>query len=289
MMTRRALSGQRRPLFAVGGDETYVINVGGQLYRVHTFTTVGAHELDVRRAIDIEYLIVAGGGGGGANGGAGGGSGGLLTNCGGMALSLGVGAQALVVGGGGQGAIGGGTLSQIATNGANSTAFSQTALGGGRGASGGNHAVFGVNLADNGGSGGGATAYGVNNTRSGGSGTAGQGYAGGNAQTNSNVGAASGGGGAGGAGASVILPTVNTGGIGGLGIDLSTWCGAGVGDSGWFASGGSGWLVTTAQPGGGGRDVNGARNGQAGTGGGGGGGSGGSGGSGIVIVRYRIY
>ena len=91
------------------------------------------------------YLIVAGGGGGGNNhGGGGGGAGGVLTST--TTLTTGT-TYSFVVGSGGTGGVGAGAA---ATQGANSTGFSLTAIGGGLGGGEGNSPAAGT-----GGSGGG--------------------------------------------------------------------------------------------------------------------------------------
>ena len=57
------------PVYAIGGTVTD-IDVGGAMWRVHTFTDSGQFEV-LQPSLDIEYLIVAGGGGGGYGGGGG--------------------------------------------------------------------------------------------------------------------------------------------------------------------------------------------------------------------------
>lgn len=212
-------------------------------------------------AYNVTYLAVAGGGGGGSGGG---GAGGILTNSYSVQPSTG---YPIVIGGGG------GT----ATNGANSTVFGITALGGGYGAynaSGGN-----------GGSGGGAGGNG-----SGGSGTAGQGYNGGGAILGGNNGGG-GGGAAGNGGIGSINPS--QGGSAGPGAAYSItgssvyYGGGGGGNNpyGGIINGGIGGGGQGASGSGGASDNN-ATSGTANTGGGGGGGQGTNGGSGVVIVSY---
>lgn len=233
----------------------------------------------------IEYLIVAGGGGGGSKRGGGGGAGGYYT---GTLTVLPTSGYPITIGGGGNGSSAG---LNNATNGVNSTAFSQTAIGGGRGAG------YDTTLLANGvsgGSGGGA-ARGETSAPSstGGAGTAGQGNAGGNSNASFSNGA--GGGGAGSAGSA---PPSGVGGAGGAGLN---WQSLGT----FYAGGGGGGAATTADAGGAGGNGGGGygggaspspmNDGTAGTAnrGGGGGGAGdaptfvgGNGGSGVVILRY---
>jgi hypothetical protein len=251
------------------------------------------------------YLIVAGGGGGGGGGGAG--AGGLLT--GNTTVNTGT-TYTFTIGAGGTGSAAN-QSSYFATKGANTAAFSLTALGGG---------VGGYNpttALKNGGSGGGNDYAGSTGTGANGTGTAGQGNDGGsNLGSNLRPYGAGGGGGAGavggnggndytrggdggtglasditgtslywaggGGGATTFEGTGGNGGDGGGG-------GAGVGSSGTTGTGGS-------NGGGNGNKYNGTTNSGAGgagganTGGGGGGGpsnnlgDGGAGGSGVVIV-----
>ena len=217
----------------------------------------------------VDYLLVAGGGGGGGNGWehGGGGGGGILSG----SLSSGTLTKSttypIVVGGGGP----------AYTNGADSTAFSRTAIGGGHGGT-------------SGGAGGGGNLSGV----AGGAGTAGQGNAGGvgeyyttpagNGGTGGNL--AGGGGGGGG-------HNSNKAGDGGAGGTYSisgasvTYAGGGgggqysqPGGAGGAGGGGYGARSNNSQPPGPGSD---------GLGGGGGGGYNygpAAGGSGVVIIRY---
>lgn len=229
----------------------------------------------------IEYLIVAGGGsggsgtGGGQQGNGGGGAGGLLSGT--YILTPGSLPETITVGLGGASVSG----ASFGINGANSSAFGFTAIGGGGGA--GNVNQQGVGL--NGGSGGGGSGS------TGGLGTLGQGNNGGS----TTAGGGSGGGGAFAAGGDA--DTGNTGGVGGAGLQ---WL-----DGNYYAGGGAGATYDVADPvsggiGGGGAGGSGTvANGTAGqtnTGGGGGAGnngagggstgSSGAGGSGIVIIRY---
>jgi hypothetical protein len=244
-----------------------------------------------------DILLVGGGGGGGYDRAGGGGAGGLLlyTN-----RFINTGSYTIRVGKGGVGS----TSIVSGTNGSSSY-FSGlsgvTALGGGGGASANPSVVSGI-----GGSGGGGAGNDGWVSNTGGLGTSGQGNKGGNS-----VGANSGGGGGagdiGGIGISGTNPANS--GNGGIGLNMSSYFGTSVGQSGWFAGGGGGSLAydsfsssahsasSRGGQGGGGnaglaRGQNGT-SGLSGTGGGGGGGanipqgSGGSGGSGIVIIRYR--
>ena len=223
-------------------------------------------------AYSIDYLIVAGGGSGGSGGGnggaGGGGAGGYISGT--YTASAGT-AYSLVIG----------AASSTNSNGNNSTGFSLTAIGGGRGG------IASTNAGQSGGSGGG----GGESSGGGGSGTSGQGNAGGVGSAGD---AGGGGGGASGTGAASIN---NKGGAGGAG---STWY-DGVARAG--GGGGSTYVGNTALSGagtggsgGGGTGAsslnsNTATAGSANTGGGGGGigtSQGGSsiGGSGVIVVRY---
>jgi hypothetical protein len=246
---------------------------------------------------NIEYLVVAGGGGGGAGraseswfAGGGGGAGGAIDST----LTVPVASvYSIVVGAGGNGQVAGANH-QTATgvDGNNSTAFGQTAIGGG--AAGSYQESGGIRLGRNGGSGGGGGAGGTDST--GGSGTAGQGNDGG-------TGAGSGGtGGGGGASASGENGSGEDGGNGGDGINwksLGTYYAGGGGGGAPSISGYNGTPGDGGQGGGGDGRVSvgsGAvgNAGTANTGGGGGGmggdaaivNTGGAGGSGIVIIRY---
>lgn len=229
-------------------------------YRYHTFTSSSSLVVPSGFSTTAEALIVAGGGGAGRNRGGGGGAGGMRTET----YSLTAGTYSAVVGGGGVG------QSDVvdSTNGSNSSIFSLTSTGGGRG--GGNGYGGGsFNAGGSGGSGGGGgSGIGV----SGGSGTSGQGFAGGN--------------------------TDGTSGNGGGGGGKSAVGANAVGGTGVTALGGAGasWAGTTYATGGNGRSgpdfSGGGSNGTANTGNGAEGGTGnvngGAGGSGIVIVRYTL-
>jgi hypothetical protein len=237
----------------------------------------------------ISYLIIAGGAGGGGGHGGGGGAGGYMTNNGGTALAVNAGTSySIVIGAAGAG---GGYGGASATNGSDSTAFSLTAVGGGRpGAQNVSGGVI-MNGAAGGSGGGGANTTG--GSGSGGSGTSGQGYAGGTAAYNGATWASAGGGGAGSVGQDTT--SSSTGGNGGTGRNTeSTWATAtSTGVNGYYASGGAGDKGTATNGGGNGSpsdygtDIVGV--GTVNTGSGGGGAraqAGGNGGSGIVIIRY---
>jgi len=60
-------------VFAQGGTETRIVEPGGIVYRVHTFTSSGT--FNAFSPGDCEYLVQGGGGGGGGRGDGGGGGG----------------------------------------------------------------------------------------------------------------------------------------------------------------------------------------------------------------------
>jgi hypothetical protein len=307
------------PLLLVLPTGGTITTAGG--YRIHTFTSSDTYNSG--GYLNVEYLVVAGGGGGGMDMGGGGGGGGVLagtttissnTNYG---ITIGAGGWGAPAGGGGYRGDGVGpqpndhqfTIS--ATNGANSTVFGLTAIGGGFGGSSYFNYTPNNGSGNSGGSGGGSSGYSNGSTKAGGTGTAGQGNNGGQGGPQYYAG---GGGGAGAVGASG--PNQPNGGAGILNSILGTayyWGGGGGGGSyslstggnGGIGGGGGGALGTTTGgagynnglPGGGGGSNQWAQtpggNAGANTGGGGGGGShynrtnqGGNGGSGIVIIRY---
>jgi len=281
-------------------------------YTIQTFTNSG-NFIVPSGSTNVEVLIVGGGGSGGGRHGGGGGGGGVLHL---TDVPVSTGSYSIVVGAGGP-AVGGTSIDGV--NGEDSSAFGETAKGGGRG---GSYCSGTVDL--NGGSGGGAGHQDCGNTA--GVATQGQpvshtgtGYGnnGGASPTGSNEG--SGGGGAGAVGENSIGDVY--GGAGGNGILINItgedyyWAGGG-GGGGWTEPAGNGGL-------GGGGGGGGANGGAAGTGGGsalnsgatgsnttacnggaggantggGGGGSGqwcdcgwygysGAGGSGVVIIKY---
>ena len=269
------------------------ITVSGVTYNLETITSTGTSTWVAPSGVSsIEYLIVGGGGGGGNGGG---GGGGVLTGT--YSVTAGS-SYSINVGGGAAG----GDRSGInprgnASNGQNSTAFGQTALGGGGGAFGAPWYGF---LGSAGSSGGGGS---YDNTSGGGSGTAGQGNSGGRSDATS-YGGGGGGGGAGQAGGNATneSATVGRGGNGGDGIASAI-----TGTSVYYGGGGGGGAntggaaATGGSEGGNGGGGDGAKTNGAGggagtsnTGGGGGGAeptggsNGGAGGSGVVMFRYVL-
>ena len=160
-------------IVATGGNSVYDVDVEGTTYRVHVFTSTGNSTFNVSKGGRVEYLIVAGGGSGGSgegnpagDGPGGGGAGGLLTGFTTVTpqaytITVGAGASIRVTG-----------PSQNGRSGADSSAFSLTAIGGGAGAR-----EEGPGFA--GGSGGGGGGSCISGRKPGGAGTAGQGNAGG--------------------------------------------------------------------------------------------------------------
>ena len=277
---------------ATGGTIT---SVGGYTY--HTFTSSG--NFVVVQPKSVEYLLVAGGGGGGAGnsgsawGAGGGGAGGVIDST----LSTSAQTYAIVIGNGGAGDTAG--SSGRGTQGQNSTAFGQTAIGGGGGGT-----RMGQETGGNGGSGGGASGSNPGGV-SGGTGTSGQG-------NNGGTGSFGGAGGGGQSQAGQQTPNgVNdaNGGDGGTGINWkslgTSYAGGGGGGAGDPTSnqGGNGTAGYGKAGGGNGGVTNGSTNqdgfdATANTGSGGGGAAGGAinvgtarnggdGGSGIFIVRYQ--
>jgi hypothetical protein len=261
---------------------------------------IRAYSAPTAATYSVDYLMVAGGGGGGDQGGAG--AGGLLTGA--QLLNPGT-TYSFTVGAGGTGADNNSTVS--GTKGANTAAFSLTAIGGGAG----NGPAAGSAI--NGGSGGGNQYAGATGTGAAGTGTAGQGNNGGSnlASTTEPYGAG-GGGGAGAVGGNGGN-SYTVGGNGGTG-NVSTITGSSLyfagggggacttygtsGNGGQGGGGGGGIITGTPGSGGTGGLNNGGTGGVPGaggagganTGGGGGGGpsngygGGGNGGSGIVIL-----
>jgi len=279
---------------AVGGTEYEYVS-GGTTYKVHAFTSSGT--LECASSGSIDFMVVAGGGGGGGSTAGGGGAGGLIYN---PDYIVAPGTYSIVIGAGGAGSRKSNDGSPNNTNGANSSAFGYTALGGGYGYSG---QPSGSRLANSGGSGGGGGYYGGNdilNTTHSGAGTSGQGNRGGYGNETSSWG------GAGGGGAAGVGVDMNSTRAGGPGANYSSIFGTNYGESGYFAGGGAGGVydhfsATAGGIGGGGNGGSGsptiATSGSANTGGGGGGSgfyqngpnpSGGNGGSGIVLIRYEV-
>lgn len=247
----------QRPTSPIGGMSRFNTDTG--TYEIFN----GAVWQAITGAYAVEYLLIAGGGGGGFNsfqGSGGGGAGGLLANV--ASVQPGT-AYSIVVGSGGS----------VNAKGANSTAFSLTALGGGSGAGNSDTAVI------NGGSGGGrCTRDNPAENFGPGSGTSGQGFAG-----SSGI---SGYVGAGGGGAS----QTGQGTAGGSGTASSI-----SGSSVFYAGGGGGGNRQVGSGGTGGAGGGGFNNtaGTANTGGGGAGGgsdpgayTGTAGGSGVCILSY---
>ena len=247
----------------------------------------------------VSALLVAGGGGGGGglNGG-GGGAGGFIET------SVTVTSAAyyqVYVGAGGVGAMTGSLATTAPSNGTNSSAFSLTAIGGGKGGAEYN-SPYAHYAPSSGGSGGGGNWGNNSNNYIGSDGTTGQGNKGGNNLSNCCFGAGGGGAGAvggnttgsgpgaGGAGkASVITGTTLAGGGGGsLRAGGNT---AGTGGAGGSGGGGAGASSGSAIP----NATGGPQSGSANTGGGGGAGvfqgattdgKGAQGGTGVVVVRW---
>jgi len=286
---------------SASGGTTAELPINGIQYRFHAFTSSGTFNVSsIGSEGKITAVIVAGGGGGGNDNAGGGGAGGVILI---EDFQLSVQSYTINVGNGGADGQPG---EQPGANGGNSTAFGQTAIGGGGGGGG-----DGGQNGRNGGSGGGAG--GENPPNSGGVGTAGQGFNGGRegAVGDGNGG---GGGGAGGPGGNAGTGTVSQSGNGGIGRDLSSYFGTGYGENGYFGGGGAGAVgngPTGSTPpsnfgngglGGGGDHGKNAVStwvGEAGQDGTGGGGAGsaytgaayanpGRGGNGIVIIRYPI-
>ena len=247
----------------------------------------------------VSTLLVAGGGGGGGglNGG-GGGAGGFIETWTAVTPNT---YYPINVGVGGVGAMTGSLAATAPSNGTNSTAFSLTAIGGGKGGAEYN-SPYAHYAAGSGGSGGGGSWGDTAAKYVGGNGTTGQGNKGGNNLTNCCYGAGGGGAGAeggnttgsaagaGGAGkASVITGTTLAGGGGGsLRTGSNT---AGTGGLGGSGGGGAGASSGSAKP----NATGGPQSGSANTGGGGGAGvfqgastdgKGAQGGTGVVVVRW---
>jgi hypothetical protein len=249
------------PFSASGGSES---TSGG--YKYHTFNSSGTFTVNTGTAT-ADILIVAGGGGGsGGTGlmhGGGGGAGGMIEL---TTHTLAAGSYTITVG------AGGGNNS----NGSNTSAFGNTAIGGGDGGE--EHG--GSRSGDSGGSGGGAS-Y----TGSGGSGTSGQGNSGGAGQSGGHW-ATGGGGGKGSTGGNA--PNNSTAGHGGNG---KAWNGTTYAGGGGGCTSGGGTPGNGGPGGGGNGALNASNHGTANRGAGGGGSDrpavGGNGGSGVVIIKYQ--
>ena len=278
---------------ATGGTVTDV-NIGGILYRLHTFTSSGTFTVtQLGNSNAVDYLVVAGGGGGAIASGAGGGGGGGVRS---SSSTVALGAYPVVVGLGG--ALGTAPTNGRGTSGTNSSWNGIVSIGGGGGAGGTNLPPPAI-AALSGGSGGGGSRL----ATAPGAGTAGQGFAGGAgviySVSNSPGGGGGGAGGAGGSGTGV--PAQGAGGVGGVGLQVSitgtpTYYGGGGGGSfyqygvnpvsfapGGLGGGGIGGFATFSL----------SYRGTAGTNGLGGGCGAfapalSTGGSGVVIIRYQI-
>lgn len=244
-------------IYATGGDYIYEYSEGGFTYRAHTFTSAG--NFVVTRAAPtalVEFLLVAGGGGGSTLSGGGGGGGGVLQ---GNFRNIALGSYPVVIGAGGA----------IATNGANSTFYGNTAIGGGAGGEP-NFIADGGN-GTNGGSGGGGG--GTNSEYSGGlggQGTVGQGVNGSSGLNDGTLYYSGDGCGKYGCAGGILTGDYGTGGNGGSLALVSNLNGV----SRVVSIGGTGYKRGTS--------LTGASNT------GNGGGYQNAGGSGIAIIRYRI-
>jgi hypothetical protein len=178
----------------------------------------------------IEVLIVAGGGSGGVDNGGGGGGGGVISTALNISVST---AYSIVVGAGGAARLGS-SDDGPGNNGANSTAFGYTAIGGSGGTGWVNTTLPPGSATYSGGSGAGqSVSTGATNSRGAGTSTSGQGYNGG-----TGVAAyAGGGGGAGGLGGNATSGNV---GAGGEGLYVGNLFGYSVGVDGYVAGGGAG-------------------------------------------------
>jgi len=283
--------------FATGGN-AQVLELQGVEYCLHVFSQVGSAAFVAvdPRITQVDYLIVGGGGGGAARDiGGGGGAGGVLTGV----TTIDPGEQyAVVVGAGATRNTDPNAGAATGRDGAPSSLFGLTAIGGGGGAG-------YESEPRTGGSGGGGTGIPAGNPRPasfGAPGTDGQGFAGGAGRYPTTTEENPFYGGGGGGGATQTGRTAEEGRHGGAGIDLSATFGTSVGANGVFAGGGGGAghrtdgnksLGLGGAGGGGAALASIGGDGTPGTGGGGGAsraatGTGGAGGSGVVIVRYRI-
>lgn len=268
---------------ATGGTIT-TYSSGGITYKVHTFSSVGTTNFVVSANGTVDYLIIGGGGSGGAGRASpftewpgGGGAGGFVEGT--FNVTTGT-TYPIVVGAGGAGvsAFSPNEAPRDGNNGADSTAFNKTAIGGGAGAS------PQPRTGKSGGSGGGAAgrqdATPNNAYNSGGSGlqpgSASGGFGnggGGSINDSTNIRGGGGGGGAGGGGSDGALG--GGGGAGGSGKDSSI-----TGTTVRYSAGGAGA---------GGSNGSGYGNPGSGTAGLRGGGTTVNGFNGIVIVRYQLF
>lgn len=247
----------------------------------------------------VSTLLVAGGGGGGGglNGG-GGGAGGFIETWTAVTPAS---YYPIYVGAGGVGAMTGNLATTAPSNGTNSSAFSLTAIGGGKGGAEYN-SPYAHYASGSGGSGGGASWGNNSSNYTGSDGTAGQGNKGGNNLSNCCFGA--GGGGAGAVGGNTTSTTAGAGGAGKYSVITGTTLAgggggslrgggnaAGTGGVGGDGGGGAGASSGSAKP----NATGGPQSGSANTGGGGGAGvfqgattdgKGAQGGTGVVVVRW---
>lgn len=272
-------------------------------YTVRTFkrsilTLNGGWKVPVGVSRVSTLLVAGGGGGGGGLNGGGGGAGGFIETWTSVTPST---YYQIYVGAGGVGAMTGSLATTAPSNGTNSSAFSLTAIGGGKGGAEYN-SPYAHYAPSSGGSGGGGNWGNNSNNYIGSDGTTGQGNKGGNNLSNCCFGAGGGGAGAvggnttgsgpgaGGAGkVSVITGTTLAGGGGGsLRAGGNT---AGTGGAGGSGGGGAGASSGSAIP----NATGGPQSGSANTGGGGGAGvfqgastdgKGAQGGTGVVVVRW---
>ena len=260
-----------------GGDLVDLINVEGELFRVHTFLSDATPTLAFART--VEYLLVGGGGGGGARAGGGGGAGEVVeVTTGGPTLAADT-SLTITIGLGGAG----GTTDAASEPGSASSI----------------DWVDGSDSAD-GGVGGGYSAG--SGGASGGGSTGGSPYEG---APSSDTWAGGGGAGANGNGEAGSATSGGTGGQGvtigftGGALQLAGGGGGGAGDE--VAAGGPGGTAASAATGAGaGSNIGAGADATANTGSGGGGGyysdhggstgegAGGRGGSGRVAIRYRV-
>jgi len=293
------------PVVASGGTNQTDVNINGNTYRVHSFTTTGVDQFTVSRSGIVDILVVGGGGGGGVEGGGGGGAGGIVFV---QNKVLSIGTYSVFVGAGGNAITFTGDIEDLPSFPGESSSFADiTAFGGGGGGSYDSTTTDPNRNGRPGASGGGGGPTGTNfNFSDGGAGTPLQGYHGGDgARTDDYFGAGGGGAGSPGENSRDIVP-----GDGGQGLYYGSYFSESYGENGWFAGGGGGGSHPSSNvPGGdggiggggkGGSEQSGdsrGRPGVANTGGGGGGAAddvnnppagSGSGGSGIVIIRYRI-
>jgi hypothetical protein len=289
-VTEKEIETDPAPVYtAATGGTTEEYDDGGKRYKSHTFTSNGTFEVTTAGNGDrnqVDYLIIGGGGSGGGRIAGGGGAGEYVASF----LTVTAQSYSITIGSGGTAP----TTDVNGASGANSTAFSKTALGGGGGGT-----VSSNGL--NGGSGGGGGESGNNSTTtSGGTSTSsdGVGFAGG-----TGIGIASNAVGGGGGGASEVgaNATLSNGGKGGDGLANLLRTGSNETRAG-GGGGGANSTATSAGAGGTGGGGTGGRlsaatNATANTGSAGGGAGNidanatyiaGNGAGGILIARYEI-